>query len=425
MRGAIILLAPLLAAGVAAPAPVEDEGTVIVSWGDCVREARVRNPDLASALAQVGQARAVRSRAASPLFPQIGTEMRSSRTDREGSDVTEAHSLALTGRQILFDGLKTPFEMGKAGEDLTASQYAYDVTSSNVRLRLRRAFIELLRAQELLGITEEIAGRRRQNLELVQLRYDAGREHRGSLLLSRADLAQAVYETAEAARAIVLGRRRLSKEMGRTHRLPLAAREDVALDAADRERPDFEGMADRNPLLQRLIAQREAARYGVRSATADFLPQVYGDIAATRAGGSWPPREDEWRLGVNLSYPLFEGRRRVSEVARTRAALSQAEEDERSGRDGVILTMEETWTLLQDAREQAGVQLEFLVAAVERSKIARAQYANGLINFDDWTIIEDALVRARKSFLNAVAAAELAEANWIQAQGYTLEDEPL
>jgi outer membrane protein TolC len=151
---------------------------------------------------------------------------------------------------------------------------------------------------------------------------------------------------------------------------------------------------------------------------------VFANTELGRIGTSWPPEDNEWSIGLSLSWPLFEGRRRVGEVSRTKGVLGQAEADERSGRDGVILTMQETWTLLQDARDFVIVQGKQLQAAEERAKISRAQYTAGLIIFDDWTIIEDALVKARKAYLDALAAAAVAEAGWVQAQGWTLEDEP-
>jgi outer membrane protein TolC len=64
-----------------------------------------------------------------------------------------------------------------------------------------------------------------------------------------------------------------------------------------------------------------------------------------------------------------------------------------------------------------------LTATEERSKIAQAQYSIGLMSYDNWTIIEDDLVSAKKNLLNAQAAALLAEANWILAKGETLEHE--
>ncbi|MDD4202596.1 MAG: TolC family protein, partial [Candidatus Omnitrophica bacterium] len=41
--------------------------------------------------------------------------------------------------------------------------------------------------------------------------------------------------------------------------------------------------------------------------------------------------------------------------------------------------------------------------------------------FDDWIIIEDNLVNAEKSFLDAQASMLIAEAYWIQAIGGTLD----
>jgi outer membrane protein TolC len=67
------------------------------------------------------------------------------------------------------------------------------------------------------------------------------------------------------------------------------------------------------------------------------------------------------------------------------------------------------------------VQEKFFIAAEERAKIAGAEYANGLIDFDDWIIIEDNVVGAKKSYLNAQADALVAEARWIQAKGGILE----
>ncbi len=62
-------------------------------------------------------------------------------------------------------------------------------------------------------------------------------------------------------------------------------------------------------------------------------------------------------------------------------------------------------------------------AARERAKITQAQYSTGLVSFNNWTIIENDLVRAKKSFLDAQFNALIAEADWIQAKGGTLDGE--
>jgi len=45
------------------------------------------------------------------------------------------------------------------------------------------------------------------------------------------------------------------------------------------------------------------------------------------------------------------------------------------------------------------------------------------VSFDTWIIIEDDLVKAKKSFLNVQAEALVADAYWVQAKGGTLEND--
>ena len=73
--------------------------------------------------------------------------------------------------------------------------------------------------------------------------------------------------------------------------------------------------------------------------------------------------------------------------------------------------------------DNAEVQRKFLESALTRAMISEAQYSNGLISFDDWIIIEDTLVRAKKNSLEAQVNAFIAEADWIQAKGGTLDNE--
>ncbi|MFH1045559.1 MAG: TolC family protein [Candidatus Omnitrophota bacterium] len=395
-----------------------------LAWRDCVEQARQNHPDLAAAEEQVNQAKADKAIETSALFPQIDAET-SARTSRAATadDESDSYAYGATAQQLIFDGFQTVNNINSARENLSSEQYNYAVTSSDIRLNLRMAFVGLLKAQELLAITEDIAARRKENVELVKLRYEAGREHKGSLLNSQANLAQAEFEVSQAKRNIELGQRQLTKELGRRQLTAIKAQGELAIEAVDKEKPDCERLAQNIPFLQALIAEKEAARYSLRSAKASFFPEVYASASADKSEEHWPPQNDGWSAGVSVSLPIFEGGSRLAEVAKARAKFKQAKAQEISGRDSVILILEETWKELQDAVEKVAVEEKFLQAAEERAKITQAQYSTGLISFDNWSIIEDNLVNARKSFLNAKATALLAQANWIQAKGGTLEDE--
>lgn len=393
----------------------------IINWEECVSNAKKNHPDLISAFEKVRQSKADRAIQISSALPQISSAASGRSAKATTGVTTDTYSYSLTGEQLVFDGFKTLYDILSSSRTLEAEEYNYILTSSNIRLSLRSAFVSLLKAQELASLTKEISERRKDNLELVKLRYEAGREHRGSLLTAEADLANAEYEVRQAQRSITLYQRELSKEMGLRILDPVSVEGEFSLAKDYDGRPDVEHLADITPFLRELIAKKEASRYDLKSEQADFLPQVYLNGSLGRNSNRWPPKDDTWSFGMSVSLPIFEGGSRISEVSKAKAKFRQAEADERSGRDSVLLTLEETWKDLQDAMENVSVQRKFLEAAEERAKITVAQYETGLISFDDWIIIEDDLVNAKKSYLNAQANMTIAEAYWIQAIGGTLE----
>jgi outer membrane protein TolC len=83
--------------------------------------------------------------------------------------------------------------------------------------------------------------------------------------------------------------------------------------------------------------------------------------------------------------------------------------------------MANTWTTLENAIENVDVTRIALEAAMEREKIAGAEYSLGLITYDNWIIIENNLVSAKKALISSQRDALLAEANWVQAKGGTLD----
>lgn len=401
--------------------PVNAQAEEILSWEDCVREAKKNNPDLISAQEGINQAEANKAITRSDILPSISGGLDIETSDATDRDRTDRYFYGLTARQLLFDGFKTSYDIRAAIENIRSARYNYEVVSSELRFRLRTAFVGFVRAQELLGITEDIVQRRKQNAELVRLRYEAGREHRGSLLTAQANLAQAEFDLAQARRNIELVRRRLIKELGWTVYTPVSVKGDLAISYNYKEKGDFAELAEGNPLLREQIARKEAARNHLQSAKRDLFPKVFANAGVGRTDSDWPPHEDEWSAGVSLSFPLFEGGRRRAEVSRATAVLSQSQADERSVRDDVFLKLEEAWTGLLDLIDLVEVRQKFFEATRERAKIARAQYASGLISFDNWTIIEDDLVREQKAYLEARTDALRAEASWVRAEGKGLE----
>ena len=416
-------------------------------WQDCVKEAKKSHPDLVSALEKIKQAKAVKEITRSAYLPQIGfdasevtskrpafgvsgssVELVSSSSSGSssggsggGNNRSTTYQFEATAQQLLFDGFKTSYNLSANERSITAAKYFYDVTSSNIRLRLRTAYVNLLAAKEFLKVVRDIEGRRRQMLDMVRLRYEGGREHKGSLMTSEADLVQAIYDVAQATRNIYVYQRQLTKELGRSKFMFVDAVGDFDVKETVRLLPNFENIAETNPLLRQLIAQKEAAKFGINSAYAQYYPQIFVDGSAGNTNTIWPPDKNQYSIGTSLTFPIFDGGNTYATVKKAKGAFGQAEADERSGRDGVIFTLANTWTQLQNTIDNVEVQKKSLDATQERAKIAEAEYAIGLLSYDNWIIIENNLVAAKKSYVTAQNAALTAETNWVQAKGGTLD----
>ncbi|MDD5618026.1 MAG: TolC family protein [Candidatus Omnitrophica bacterium] len=397
----------------------------VLTWQDCLREAAKNNPDLIASKEVVNQQKAGKEITASGLYPQVDASMSASTTKKDviggGSTTTKSYSYGVSGTQLIFDGVKTINNIKAASEDIKAAQESYRFTSSEVRLSLRTAFVNLLKAQELINVAEDIVNIRRSNLILITLRYESGMEHKGALLTAEANMAEANFELAQAKRNVEFSQRQLSKEMGQKKFKPLYAKGDFVVVEAVKGKPDLEEIVKTNPQVLQYIAKKNSALFNIKSTYGNFSPQFSGSVGASKSNANWPPKDNQLNAGLSLTMPLFEGGLRIAQLSQAKALYSQAEANERSIRDAAIVNLEQTWTTLQDDIETIDVQKKSLEAAEERSKIAEAQYSTGFIDFDSWIIIQDSLVNAKRSYLQAQANALIAEAGWIEAKGETLE----
>ncbi|NTV98131.1 MAG: TolC family protein [Chlorobiaceae bacterium] len=395
-----------------------------LTWQQCIDEAKQAHPDLYSALASVQQSEADKRITRGALLPRITSSIsthESGSTEKGGSSYS-AYSYSLSAQQLLFDGHKTSNMISSNEEAIKAARQNYIAVSAEVRYALRAAFTELLKAQDLLGLTMEIADRRSMNVRLINLRYNGGREHVGSLGQARADLAQAEFEVSQAQRGLVLAQSKLASALGRDAHTPLrvqgsysAARIPPGIPPGI---PSFELLAKNNPLFQQLDLQRKAARYDLKAARSACSPDLYLTSSIGRGTvDSLPFDALDWNAGLTLSVPIYEGGTGRAKVSRAIAIVSQRNAEEKSGYLRILDALQEKWKNFLDVSQMVTVKKKNLAAAVERSRIANAQYSNGLVSFNEWVIIENNLVSAKKEFLNAEADLLIAEAQWIQAKG--------
>ncbi|MBP7216955.1 MAG: TolC family protein [Candidatus Omnitrophica bacterium] len=406
------------------------EAQEMLSWKECLLEAAKYNPDIIAANESVKYERASKAVTESGLFPQIRgsfsvensmttTASAASGTVRAMSD---SYGMGISATQLLFDGFKTPYDVKAVSENIQAAQHSFTFDSAQVRYNLRSAFVNLLKAQALVSVSEEIVKIRRDSLELITLRYHSGLEHKGAMLTAEANVAQAQYEFSQALRSILTYQRQLNQYLGRNEFIPLRVKGTFEIQEPVSDNPDFESLAARNPSVLKAAAEKGSAAFGIRSAYANFSPELTASASFDKTMNAWPKKpRTGWDVGLGVSVPIFEGGLKVAQVHQAYASYRQRLASEKSIKDGAISDLQEKWNALLDSLDAVTVKQKILQAALERSKIAEAQYSIGFVSFDDWIIIQNELVNAKKAFLEAQALVVLTEAGWIRAKGETLE----
>lgn len=417
-------VAAVLAAGLSCSA-LAAEVAQWVALDEAARLAAAANEQLVIAREAVEQARYALQAQEAAYWPSVTGSAGFNRSDSDArvDGPADQSALGVSAQYSLFSGFADQARVRQAEAGLEQARAEWLSAGAAVRADVHRAFIRLLFAQERLTLAEATAARRRQNLDLVQLRFESGTENRGSLLRTRAGTQQAEAEVEQARRSIAVQQRELSGVLGRADRVAWVARGAWPAAVAEDD-PAWTDLMRATPELRAAQARVEAQRAAVAIARGGIQPEIGLRAGLDRSGEEWPPDSDAWSVGATLSIPLFTGGRNLSQLAAAQAALRQADATLRRTEQDLLLELEAAWTALRDALQQRDVQAAFREAAEVRADIARAQYENGLLSFQNWDQIEDELIQSRQNVLARERDAALAAAEWDRARGIALVNEP-
>ncbi len=101
---------------------------------------------------------------------------------------------------MIFNGFATKGNIDQARAQLNLAFANLNGEKASVSFNLKSAFAQLLYAQKLIKISQNIAEIRQGNARLVRLLYEGGSEDKGDMQLSQANLDQALYNLDQALR---------------------------------------------------------------------------------------------------------------------------------------------------------------------------------------------------------------------------------
>lgn len=385
--------------------------------------AQKQNPELQAARASVISTELGVSANYGNFFPRLAASanyFRESNSTPPGTppNLIFGYSASLTASQNLFSGL---LNLGQLNEARSREDFARaDLIAASAKLSfdLKSAFAGLLYAQNTLALGQSIQKRREANLKLVQLRFESGRENKGSYLVSQANYEQAQMDLQLAQTAVDVARAELARVLGIEIDPALTVEGAPPQALPPGELPDPTPIVLGSPDYLKAVAAERETDSKFTQARSGFFPtlNVTGSVGN---GGSqfFPTDNSRWAIGVSISVPIFNGASdyfftRAAAEART-AAILRRENGLRAGKAKV----KQTYASFLLAVRKVTVDQKFVDAASVRSRIGRQKYDNGLLSFEEWDLIENDYINRQKTMLLSQRDRTVAEANWEQVQG--------
>ncbi|MBF0298455.1 MAG: TolC family protein [Oligoflexia bacterium] len=419
----------------------------ILTWQNCVDELVKNNFELQAERKSVDSSRYLLLASKSGFYPQLNAnvgytyeEAETTFSNRTSSttNTTNNYSMSLTASENLFSGLQDYAKIQKADASLKIAIAKYDLLRARLSYDLKVAYTELLYTQKLLTLDQEIVNRRQENLSLVELKFEGGRENKGAVLLSKANSGQAKFDLLQNKYNLQVARLKLAKIIGRDDdkRINFSVDEGLKINEPsplfnnklnNKLNNKFNNQFDKQfvykdlikltPNYMKLFAEEKLAVSNLKLAQSTFFPSLNLTGSIGRQDNRFDPKNDRWSIGVSLSFPLFSGgkdyysaKSAVEEVVAVSAKRKDMDLQ-------LINQLNEAYTKYFLSVEKYKVDQEYLEAVIVRAKIVKSKYNNGLISFDDWDTIENDLISRQKNVLQSYKERIIAEAYWEEVQG--------
>jgi outer membrane protein TolC len=394
----------------------------MLSWAECVEQLVRANPELRAAEQSFEAAQLAARGAYGNFWPQLSASLNySTGAVTTGSGVVlgqnqQNYAATISASQNLFNGMQDKAKVAQAAAQAQLVEANLSVTRAKLTYDLKSAYAGLLFAQRSIRLQETISRRREDNLKLVSLRFESGRENKGSVLLSKAYLNQARFEALQAKNGFAVAQAQLARVLGKDEETVLRVGEEIPLDTPPQS-PEFRSLVQLTPEHRQAVAREQSADAGIEAARAGFFPTVGLTASTGRAGADWFPQTHRWSVGANLSFPLFSGGRDYYGT-RSAAAEAVAASANRENADRQQLAkLKQAHASYIEAIEKLEVDRSFREAALKRAEISRTKYNNGLMTFEDWDLIENDLIVRERAVLQSERNQVLAEADWALARG--------
>jgi TolC family type I secretion outer membrane protein len=424
INGVVATLA-LVSAGAVHAQTIEspsDSETERITMTEAVERALNNSPELVRANGTVATTDWAERTALGSYLPSLSLNSGASRSSSSRFDertqttiegANESYSAGLSLSYPLFTGGRRGAEMKRAEANSSSADAVLVETRFGVILQTKTAFFNVQRQEELAQVAEGNVKRAEEALEAAQRRQDVGSATRSDVLRAQLELNNARQallsaQTQQRTASFALGA--LTGASG-----PVGVRVDSLavprpLPVADAEL--IRSAVAQAPALASADAAVTAARAGTAVARAQYLPSI-----SVGSGYDWSNREPTfsngntgWSLRLSMSYPIFNGFSRESQVANADVQLRNATSSRTAAERQVRADVERVLGQLRLAEQQIKLASEAVTVAREDLRVNQERYRLGMATILDLLLSQTSLRSAESDLVGTRYDYEIARA---------------
>jgi NodT family efflux transporter outer membrane factor (OMF) lipoprotein len=359
---------------------------------DLVTDALKANLDLATARAQLREARAQRALAGAQLGPTVDVSTSATRrqsSEKSGSGATsELYNAGFDAdwEVDIFGGLRRGLEAAEA--DLDAGMEGLRDTQVSIVAEVVLNYVDLRTAERRLTIAEDNIASLNEIFELARWRFQAGlvseidvAAARTELESTRADLPSLRTTTVEARNrlAVLLGRAPgdIESRLSVSGAIPLAEHAVAVGIPADilRQRPDVRAAERKLAAQTARLGEAEADRYP------NFNLSGSVGLEALTLSGLGSGSAALYSLLGSMTAPIFHSGRIIANIETQDALLEQARLAYKTAVLTALEDVENALVAVTNTSERRNKLMQAADSARETLRLAEQRYASGLIDF--------------------------------------------
>lgn len=304
-------------------------------------------------------------------------------------------------RQNLFTGLATKNETERQEARVRSAAYNLQGTSENIALRTAEVYLNVLRQQELLSLSEENLANHLRIGDQINLRSESG-------IASKADSDQAVGRVSLAQANVVVTKTNLldahTNYLAVVGHLPSDLQQPVPPDnlmPASLEDAETEAVK-RHPTLKSAGADLDARQKQYEVAKAPYFPILDLEVDQSWEEDYDQEGEDDRLIAmIRLRYNLFRGFKDQARRAETVELISEAREIKNNTHRQVVESIRLSWMAYQAVKDRIKYLEQRVASTVETADSYTKQFSLNQRTLLDVLDTEAEVIDAKRALVEA------------------------